>query len=60
MEINPLSANATKWSNTLKHFFDKLTTQSVFDHFVALALKGVVKSFHQENREKKIIRDCNL
>ena len=31
--IKPLSANPTKWSNTLKHCF------SVFDHFVKLALK---------------------
>ena len=34
--INPLSANFTKWSNTLKQFIGK----SVFDHFVGLALKG--------------------
>ena len=31
--FNPLSANPTKWSNTLK--------LSVFDHFVQLALTGV-------------------
>ena len=36
--INPLSANLTKWSNTLKQFVGKL---SVFDHFVGLALKGL-------------------
>ena len=60
MGINPLSANATKLSNPLKIFFGKLTTRSVFDHFVALALEAIVKSFDQENREKKIIRDCNL
>ena len=42
IEINPLSANPTKWPNTLKQFFDKLPTNclSVFDHFVGLALKG--------------------
>ena len=34
--VNPLSANPTKWSNTLKQFVGKL---SVFDHFVGLALK---------------------
>ena len=41
--INPLSANPTKWSNTLKQFVDKLLTNclSVFDHFVKLALKGL-------------------
>ena len=34
--INPLSANPTKWSNTLKQFVGNLTTNclSVFDHFV--------------------------
>ena len=42
IEINPLSANLTKWPNTLKQFVDKLPTNclSVFDHFVGLALKG--------------------
>ena len=30
--VNPLSANPTKWSNTLL---------SIFDHFVGLALKGL-------------------
>ena len=35
--LNPLSANPTKWSNTL------LPTNclSVFDHFVGLALEGL-------------------
>ena len=40
--VNPLSANPTKWSNTLKQSvwagFDSL---SVFDHFVGLGLKGL-------------------
>ena len=47
--INPLSANPTKWSNTLKQFLGKLATNclSEFDHFVKLALKGL--------REFKII-----
>ena len=35
MRLNPLSANHTKWSNTLKH------GQSVIDHFIELALKGL-------------------
>ena len=41
--INPLSANLTKRSNTLKQFVGNLLTNclSVFDHFVALALKGL-------------------
>ena len=42
--LNPLSANPTKWSNTLKQFVGKLPTNclSVFDHFVKLALKGLI------------------
>ena len=41
--LNPLSANPTKWSNTLKQFVGKLPTNclSVFDYFVELALKGL-------------------
>ena len=41
---NPLSANPTKWSNTLKQFVAKLLTNclSVFDHFVKLVLKGLI------------------
>ena len=49
--LNPLSANLTKWSNTLKQFVGKLPTNclSVFDHFVGLALKGLIgtKAFMQ-------------
>ena len=39
--INPLSANITKWSNTLKQFVGKLPANclSEFEHFVGLALK---------------------
>ena len=42
--INPLSANPTKWSNTLKQFVGFLPTNclSVFDHIVGLALKGLI------------------
>ena len=41
--FNPLSANFTKWANTLKQFVGKLPTNclNVFDHFVVLALKGL-------------------
>ena len=41
--INPLSANPTKWSNTLKQFVGNLPMNclSVFDHFVILSLKGL-------------------
>ena len=39
--LNPLSANPTKWSTTLKQFVGKADQLfSVFDHFVGLALKG--------------------
>ena len=40
--LNPLSANPTKWSNTLKQFVVNFPTSrlSVFDHFVGLAIKG--------------------
>ena len=43
--FNPLSTNFTKWWNTLKQFVDKLPTNclSVFDHFVGLALKGLIQ-----------------
>ena len=45
--INPLSVNFTKWSNTLKQFVGKLPTNclSVFDHFAGLAFKGL-KTYH--------------
>ena len=41
--FNPLSANPTKWSNTLKQFGGNLPTNclSVFDYFVGLTLKGL-------------------
>ena len=41
--LNPLSANITKWSSTLKQFVGNLPTNclSMFDDFVGLVLKGV-------------------
>ena len=44
VNFSPLSANPTKWSNTLKQFVGKLPANclSVFDHFVGFALKGLV------------------
>ena len=41
--FNPLSANPTKWPNTLKQFVAKLSMNclSVFDHFLGLALNGL-------------------
>ena len=46
--INPLSANPTKWSNTLKQFIDKLPMNclNVFDHFVKLVLKRLSVSLN--------------
>ena len=38
--LNPLSADFTKWPNTLKPFVGNL---SVFGHSVELALKGLIK-----------------
>ena len=47
MGLNPLSANPTRWSNTLKQFVGKLPTNclSVFDYFVKLTLKGLSEGF---------------
>ena len=41
VNFNPVSANPTKWSNTLKQFVTNLPTNclSVFNHFVGLAFK---------------------
>ena len=43
--VNPLRANFTKWSNTLKQFVSKLSTNclSVLDHFVGLVLNGLIE-----------------
>ena len=51
LSINPLSANPTKWSNTLNQFVGNLPTNclSVFGHFVGLALKGLIFSNTQSN-----------
>ena len=44
LRFDTLSTNFTKWSNALKQFAGKLATNclSVFDHFVGLALKGLI------------------
>ena len=46
-QLNALSADPTKWSNTLKEFVDEKLTicLSVLDHFVGLALKGLIGFF---------------
>ena len=48
-ELNPLSANPTKCSNTIKQFAGNLPTNylSVFGHFVGLALKGLMSTLAQ-------------
>ena len=50
--FNLLSANFTKWSNTLKQLVAKLPTNclSVFDHFVGLALAGLTVKTLQESQ----------
>ena len=59
--FNPLSANPTKSSNTLKQFVGKLPTNclSVLDHFVKLALKGLtvfaLRCNHEEPGHRKMI-----
>ena len=59
--MNPLSANPTKWSNTLKQLVGKLATNclSVFDYFVGLALKELSitkrKSFFRKKHQKKFM-----
>ena len=72
MQLNPLSANPTKWSNTLKQFVGKLPTTylSVFNDFVGLALKGLSKSSRKKktkvhsvftlgNKVKRILKNVN-
>ena len=51
--INPLSANPSKWSNTLNQFVGKLPTNwlSVFDHFEGLALKRLRSRFYSSGTE---------
>ena len=41
ISFNPLSVNPTKWSNTLKQF---VSCCNSFDHFVGLALKGLMEN----------------
>ena len=46
LNINPLKANPTKWSKSLKQFVGNLPTSCliVFDYFVKLALKALKRS----------------
>ena len=43
LKLNPLRANPTKWSNTLTQFVRNLSCLGVFDHFVRLPLKGLIR-----------------
>ena len=56
INLNPLSANPTKWSNTLKQFVVNLSTNflSVFDHFVKLALKELRMPNLQNEKSFKV------
>ena len=58
--LNPLSANPTKWLNTLKQFVGNLPTNCLilFDHFVKLTLKGL--KFWVLNMETVSIADTSL
>ena len=51
MSYNPLSANLTKWSDTLKQFVGNLPKNclSMSYHFVGLALKGLMEGLIEEN-----------
>ena len=44
--FNPLNVIPTKWSNIFKQFVAKFATNclSAFEHFVGLALKGLISS----------------
>ena len=57
MYVNLLSTNPTKWSNTLKQFVGNLPTNclNVFDHFVKLALKELIKVIIAETRIIRLI-----
>ena len=53
--VYPSSANCTKWSNTLKQFVGNLPTNclSVPDHFVGLALKGLMEWYSHKGSHIK-------
>ena len=40
MSLNPLRANPTNWSNTIRRLLP-MNSLRVFDHFVGLTLKGL-------------------
>ena len=58
--FNSLSANFTKWSNKLKQFVGNLPTNrlSVFDHFVGLALKGIIMANRTYTNMLLLFQQC--
>ena len=53
--INPLNANPTKWSLTLKQFVGSCGwIVSVFEHFVGFVLKGLSIMFLKSNEILKV------
>ena len=61
-QLNPLSVNPIKWSNTLKQFVGNLPMNclSVFDHFVKSALKElrsviVIISLHYKETDETVL-----
>ena len=57
--MNPLSANPTKWSNTLNQFVGNLPTNclNAFDYFVGLGMKGLK---HVNNKVHIIFQNFRL
>ena len=55
MQLNSLSTNPTKWSNTLKLFVSNFPTNclSVFDHFAILALEGLINTEEKRNEKHR-------
>ena len=60
--LNALSANFTQWSKTLKQLVGKLPTNclTVFDHFVGLALKGLMVNIAPEVNNSLYLRISGL
>ena len=58
----PLSANPTKWSNTLKQSVVNLPTNclNVFDQFVGLTLRGLKTVLELDITDTLIQTDTNL
>ena len=56
--FNPLIANRTKWSNTLKLFVGKFADELFeCDHFVGLTLKGLILSHESHEHDKLILKN---